>query len=178
MAFKKLYIFVEGNDDELFFRRVIGPEFINYYDDIEIIQYAQQKKAKIDLLLLSINTLKFDYIVISDIDSAESTGAKKRIIKNRFELVSLDNIIIVITEIESWFLAGLPPEVADYLGLDIIDKTDEITKEDFNTYYIKTYRSRIDFMQEVLKHFSIDIARRRNKSFDFFCQKFFENKLK
>ncbi len=173
MSLKKIYIFVEGNDDEMFFRNVFAPKFLKIYDDIEIIQFAQQKKSKIDLFLLSINTLKFDYILATDIDSAESIGSKKRLLKNRFELVSLDNIVVVITEIESWFLAGLPSEVAVNLGLDVIEKTDEITKEDFNTYYIKTYRSRIDFMQEVLKHFSCDLARKRNKSFDFFYRKFF-----
>ncbi len=172
---KKLYIFVEGNDDQMFFQSVFLPRFRAIYDDVEIIQYAQLKKSKVDLFLLSIKTLKFDYMLIADIDLAESIGAKKRFIRHKFELVDLEKIIVVITEIESWFLAGLTDESAEKFGLDIIKKTDEITKEDFNQYYIRTYKSRIDFMQEVLKHYSIDTACQKNKSFNFFYHKFLDD---
>lgn len=177
MALKKLYIFVEGNDDALFFNKVFYRPFRQFYDDIEVLQYAQMKKAKVDLFILSMKTLNFDYFLTADIDDAETIGIKKRFIKHKFDLVDVDKIVIVISEIESWYLAGMPPNIALSLGLDVLDKTDEITKEDFNAYYIRTYRSRIDFMQEVLKHFDIDIARSRNKSFDFFYRKFVESLL-
>ena len=34
---RKLYVFVEGNDDELFFKTVIVPVLKSKYNDIEII---------------------------------------------------------------------------------------------------------------------------------------------
>lgn len=176
MSMKKLYIFVEGNDDQMFFSSVFAPQFRKIYDDVEIIQYAQLKKSKVDLFLLSIKTLKFDYMMIADIDAAETIGTKKRFIRHKFEMVDLENIVVVITEIESWFLAGITEEFSNKFELDSIEKTDEITKEDFNQYYIRTYKSRIDFMQEVLKHYSIEAACRKNKSFNFFFQKYLYNR--
>ncbi len=175
MALRKLYIFVEGTDDALFFNKVFLHRFKKLYDDVEIIQYAQMKKSKVDLFILSINTLNFDYIMLADMDEIETVAEKKRIIKHKFELIDIEKILIVIKEIESWYLAGMPDEFAQSLGLEPIPTTNTITKEDFNLYYIRTYRSRIDFMQEVLKHFSVEIACRKNRSFDYFYKKFFLN---
>lgn len=173
MALRKLYIFVEGTDDALFFNKVFLHRFKKLYDDVEIIQYAQMKKSKVDLFILSINTLNFDYIMLADIDDVQTVAEKKRIIKHKFELVDIEKILIVIKEIESWYLAGLTDDFALSLGLEPIETTNTITKEDFNLYYIRSYRSRIDFMQEVLKHYSVEVACRRNRSFDYFYKKFF-----
>ena len=48
--------------------------------------------------------------------------------------------------------------------------TDELTKEDFNRLIPRRFDSRIDFMFEILKSFSIETAARRNNSFDFFVE--------
>jgi hypothetical protein len=175
MALRKLYIFVEGTDDALFFSKIFVHRFKKIYDDVEIIQYAQMKKSKVELFILSIKTLNFDYIMVADIDEIDTVAEKKRILKHKFELVDVEKIMIVIKEIESWYLAGLTNEFAISLGLDPLETTNDITKEDFNIYYIRTYRSRIDFMQEVLKHYSCETARLKNKSFDFFFKRFFKN---
>ncbi len=172
MSMNKLYIFVEGNDDSLFFKTLFKPIFNDYYDDVEIIQFAQLKKAKVDLFIMSINTLKFDYFLVADIDQCDTITTKKKIIRAKFDKIDSNQIVIVISEIESWFLAGMTAESAANLGLDLIERTDEVTKEDFNAYFIRTYRSRIDFMQEVLKNYSIETARKRNKSFDYFFRQY------
>ena len=46
MKVSKLYIFVEGNDDELFFKKVILPLFLKQYTDVEVFKYAQWKRQK------------------------------------------------------------------------------------------------------------------------------------
>jgi hypothetical protein len=50
--------------------------------------------------------------------------------------------------------------------------TDDLTKEDFNRLIPKNYDSRIDFMFEILKYFSIDSARKKNHSFRFFVERY------
>lgn len=173
MALRKLYIFVEGNDDAMFFKGVIVPFFKKKYDDVEIVQYAQMKKARVDLFLTSIKTLRFDYFITADIDLAPSVAEKKRTIKHRFDCADMDNIIIVVAEIESWFLAGLSEEALEKFNLPFLDRTDFVTKEEFNDYYLHRFKSRIDFMQEILKNYSVEAAMKRNASFSYFFDYFF-----
>lgn len=175
MALKKIYIFVEGNDDALFFKRVMADEFLKLYDDVEVIQYAQMKRAKVDLFILSISTLNFKYVITADIDLARSVNDKKKLIKSKFAQVNDENIIIVVEEIESWYLAGMTEELQIEMGLPILESTDHITKEDFNSYYQVAFRSRIDFMQEVLKNYDLATARQKNRSLNWFYENFLRN---
>lgn len=171
---KLLYIFVEGNDDAMFFSNVIRPLLSEKYEEVEIIKYAQMKKIKVDNFLKSIRTLKFDYILAADIDLQPSVGAKIRIIEDRFSEIDRKKVVIVIKEIESWFLAGLNESTTARFNLPPIYNTEEIFKEDFNQLYRKKFRSRIDFMREILKQYSIEIAMSKNRSFDFFIRNFVE----
>jgi hypothetical protein len=49
--------------------------------------------------------------------------------------------------------------------------TEDISKKQFNNLIPKGFDSRIDFMLEILKYFSIKIAKQKNKSFRYFLQK-------
>ena len=53
MKLRKLYIFVEGNDDELFFKKIMLPLFLKQYADVEVFKYAQWKRQKVGLYLYS-----------------------------------------------------------------------------------------------------------------------------
>lgn len=172
MKLKKLYIFVEGNDDARFFGRVLKPLLLEKFHDVEIIQFAQMKKTKVDLFIQSIKMLKFDYVLTADKDEKYSLNRKKGILCERFELLEEQYIVIVVTEIESWYLAGLTDEKASHFGIELNDSTEPVTKEDFNILYRGKFHSRIDFMQELIKNFDIGTARRRNRSFDFFISKY------
>ena len=170
MKRKKLYIFVEGNDDELFFKRIIQPLFLIHYTDVEIFKYAQWKKQKVELFIQSIVTLDYDYIFTADIDMMETINDKKKIIKNRFSNVDSTKIDVVIKEIESWYLAGVSLEKSSVMNIFLPENTNEITKEDFNEICHRSYRSRIDFMYEILKSYSIDLAKENNDSFNYFVK--------
>ena len=50
--------------------------------------------------------------------------------------------------------------------------TDNLTKEDFNGLIPGKYDSRIDFMFEILKYFSIDSAGKKNHSFRYFAERY------
>lgn len=168
MKFNKLYIFVEGNDDELFFKKIITPLFLKLYNDVEIFKYAQWKRQKVELFLQSIITLDYDFIFTADIDLVETVKGKKQIIRHRFGNIDYNKIIIVIKEIESWYLAGCTKEMSSILNIRLPEETNNITKEDFNAICHTSYRSRIDFMFELLKVFNFNNAREKNESFKYF----------
>ncbi len=181
MKYNKLYIFVEGNDDELFFRKIILPLFLKHYSDVEIFKYAQWKHQKVELFLQSIITLDYDYIFTADIDMLDSVKGKKQVIRHKFGNLDNNKIAIVIKEIESWYLAGCTNEMSSILNIRVPSTTNDITKEDFNAICHQTYRSRIDFMFELLKVFNYSTAEERNDSFRFFLDIFnleYDNKDK
>lgn len=78
---------------------------------------------------------------------------------------------MVIKKIESWYLAGLDDSPCKQLGIPSYTNTEDITKEQFNRLMSKKFDSRIDFMQEILKYFQVEIAKQKNKSFNYLLEK-------
>jgi len=165
---KRLFILVEGEDDVRFFGRIIKPLFAGRYDSVGIVPYACTKREKVSRFIKSVRLMKNDYIFVADIDNEGSVREKKQVLYSRYSEVEGRNIVVVIKEIESWYLAGLSAGSAHHLGLRSITETDTISKEDFNGIIPSRFSSRIDFMFEILKFFSIHEAIRRNQSFSYF----------
>jgi hypothetical protein len=168
----RIFILVEGEDDVRFFGRIIKPLLINRYDAVEIIPYASIKRTKVDNFLKSIRLMNSDYIFVADIDAEQSVRDKKQVLYSHFSHIDGGSIIVVIKEIESWYYAGLTQESVQDLEVPNLPLTDDLTKEDFNRLIPRKYDSRIDFMFEILKYFSIDSARKKNHSFRFFIERY------
>jgi hypothetical protein len=113
-----------------------------------------------------------DYIFVADIDSEHSVRDKKQILYFHFRHISGHSIVIVIKEIESWYYAGLSATAAQELGVADLPSTDELFKEDFNLQMPRHFDSRIDFMFEILKTFSLETAVLKNRSFKFFVERY------
>ena len=77
MGYKRLFIWVEGDDDERFFEKIIEPKLRNKYDFVETRRYASLKKEKRDNFLKSIKAMGADYIYVIDINNSPSVTAKK-----------------------------------------------------------------------------------------------------
>ena len=165
---KRLYILVEGGDDVRFFGRIIKPLFVSRYDSVEIITYACIRREKVNKLLQSIRQMGNDYIFVADIDTERSVRDKKQILYCRFSELDGASIVVVVKEIESWYLAGIKETLARRIHIPNLMSTDDLTKEDFNALIPYEFDSRIDFMFEILKEFSTDTAQQKNRSFRFF----------
>jgi hypothetical protein len=169
---RRLFIMVEGEDDVRFFGRIIKPILAPRYDSVEIIPYACIKRDKVNRFLQSVSQMKNDYIFVADIDFEHSVRDKKQILYYRFSNIDGRSIVIVIKEIESWYYAGISGDLARELGVADLESTNDLTKEDFNSLIPKRFDSRIDFMFEILKSFSVETAVRKNNSFDFFVSRY------
>jgi hypothetical protein len=168
MTGRRLFIFLEGNDDQRFFSRIIRPLFSGRYGSVELILYASMKSVRVCKFIRSVKAMGHDYMVVADIDQEHSVREKKQVIQARFCDVDPRVVVVIIQEIESWYLAGIDSRSARELGVRPVLSTDQITKEHFNRRIPARYPSRIAFMLEILARFSIPEAMARNRSFHYF----------
>lgn len=172
MNYKVLYIWVEGRDDNLFINEIVKPLFAQAYDWVEIIEYAAKRKRYVTQFIKSIKDMKAVYIFMTDMDASPCISQRKQRLQKTFKNIDADKTIVVIQEIEGWYLAGLDEDSSKALGLPLLKHTNDISKEDFNQLIAKKSTSRIDFMLEILKRFSSEVAKQKNHSFKYFIEKY------
>jgi hypothetical protein len=172
MTDKRLFIFVEGNDDQRFFAKVIRPVLASRYASVELVMYACMKREKVCRFIRSVISMNHDFIMVADIDQEPDVWAKKEVIQHRFCAIDRGHIVVIVMEIESWYMAGLNDQTAKTLGVRPIKRTDHLTKEHFNRRIPRRYHSRISFMQDILDNYSSETAMEKNRSFRYFARLF------
>jgi hypothetical protein len=172
MGFKQLFILVEGDDDERFFEQIIKPKFGERYDSVKLWKYAPKRHEKIINFPKSIKSMGADYIYITDFNEAPCISGRKQRVEDKIQIIDKNRIVIVKPEIESWYLAGLNIKDCKHLAISHEESTDNITKERFNSIIPIKFDSRIDFTLEILKCFSLELAKRKNVSLKYFVEKY------
>ena len=164
-----LGLFVEGNDDERFFKRVLHSKFKKKYQtEVHIIRYQEIKKGAIEGYIKS-----FDYncFFFRDNDHGDCKKFCEKLLKD-YDKLSKEKIIVIIEEIESWYLAGINKEVAKQYKIKLDTTTDNLTKEHFKDIIKKSLFGYdiTDAMSEILIKFNFEQAKKRNSSFNSFCE--------
>lgn len=167
MAYKALYLFVEGDDDERFAMTVVSPRLLKRHDWVDTFQYAQEKPAKVNSYLRSIKAMDAEYFFLADINYSPCFPAKRQALLGKFKELESGRVVIVVKEVESWYLAGVPSN--NSFGVSVPADTTSLMKEQFNATVPKPFDSRIADMVEVLKLFDVKTARARNSSFHYFA---------
>jgi len=167
-----LFIWVEGNDDERFFKTVISPMFHQKYKSINFLKYAEWTRKKICNYLRSIKGMNAHYLFVVDINRAPCVTQKKQEIQREYKNIDEDRIVVVIKVIESWYVAGLHHASCKKLGVRYFrDPTETVAKDRFNRLMPKKLGPRTNFMIEILNRFSVETAKKRNGSFRYFIEK-------
>ena len=176
LVYQRLFILVEGDDDERFFERLIKPMYEQICDYVSFWKYSRQKLEKVNGFLNGINSIPHaDYIFVADMDDSPCVTDRKERITSQFKKLSEDRILVICREIESWYLAGLNDDSRRQIKIRRrFNKTDSISKEQFDRMMPNKFVSRIDFMQEIMKLFDRETALTKNTSFEYFMQKYKE----
>ena len=172
IGWTRLYVLVEGLDDKRFFEGIMKPLLEEKHDSVIVREYAQRRPLKVRKFIQAIKAMNDRYIFVADINEAPCVTARKHQVQGKFTSVDEDRVMVTIREIESWYLGGLDHTNCGKLGVPHTDTTDSITKEQFDAFIPKRFGSRKDFMLEILKCFSMETAKRKNKSLEYFVEKY------
>lgn len=175
MIFSKLFLFLEGDDDERFFRKIFLNELEKTYCSIEIIKYAQMSKVNIRKLVKSIERKdSWDYIFINDIDMFNCFPEKKNSIMESYRLSSNQKIVVVIKEIESWYLAGIDNDFLRSINAGLMDRTSSYINKEFFNELLPNRIPRTNFMNKILENYNLQRAIQNNDSFAYFTRTFLD----
>jgi len=171
--YRELYILFEGDDDQRFVEKIIKPRLQKTYDYIGLYQYAQRSKVKVENFLQSVIAKKSDYFCLVDIDQHPCVTKRKAHIKStKFGPVPDTNIFVVKKEIEGWYLAGLNESRCKELRLNVPKHTNFIGKQGFEDLLSQSKLGCSTVCKiEILNKFDLEIAKTKNHSFNYFCNK-------
>ena len=169
MKYERLHVLVEGRDDREFFNAVIRPICAQQYDHVQIWEYAGEMIERRIKYINSICAMNADYLFVADINSSPCVTEKKtRVANSHKEMIEAERIVVVVKEIESWYLAGVDNQICQELGIASLAQTDHVTKEIFREMIPRRFKgSAVDFMTVILKGFSTKLAQSRNRSFGY-----------
>ena len=131
--------------------------------DEEVARLTEGFKAK-----------NYDYICVADINNAPCvSGRKREKQEEEFKNIDENRIVIVVKKIEGWYLAGLDDDACKKFGFPPFDTTDVFGKGKFKELQRRAdFNSRVNFLREILRYFDIETAKRKNKSFRYFVEKY------
>lgn len=160
-----LYIFVEGTDDELYFRSVFGNQLTN----CQYVPYAHMKKEKLNSFIQSIGCIPHaSYLFFADADGKDNPTRISELLDG-CPALSSQNIWIVRYEIESWYYAGLSMSDSKKLGLRRYQEdTNTLTKEQFVAKLLRP-SEKAYIMQRILELYNLACAIGRNESLSHFA---------
>jgi hypothetical protein len=173
MPFRQLFLFVEGDDDERFFRFVLEPLLRATYDEIHYVKFSQMKWEKLRGFLRSLEAMRADYLLIRDQDRYPCITATKEAVRKIHSQIDPGRIQIVQPEIEGWYCAGIRRDHPGLGGLDVVtcDETSGVTKERFEREVLRGGGPRAAAMVGILETFDRETAAHRNASFRYFIEK-------
>lgn len=173
MSYTEVWLFSEGDDDHRFLEHLIVPLLEREYTCVTHYDYAQTSPPKVAKFLSHLQHQGIDYIFFGDIDSHPCITLCKQRLEERYGVPDLENIIIVVREIESWYLAGIDCKRRRKLGLQNMPRqTDNLSKEQFNSSTPSKARTRIALKHKILEAFCVSLARKNNRSFRYFTDKY------
>lgn len=169
---KRLAILIEGNREEDFIRRIVEPIMIEVEKYCEVITYKFPKVPKHinEIYVRTVLDMNDDILCLTDITGFRSKRDKKeRVQQDHVGNIGDDKVIVIIREIESWYLAGVSRSCCRRLRIDYYHVTDNIGKEEFHEIIAKSkFKPRWVCCLEMLRNYDVTLAKQKNRSFNCF----------
>lgn len=168
------YVFlVKGGADKRFIENIIVPEVD--HRKTNVIEYSEDPDTHVNDLIYAFHGMYRDLYLLRDFDfgkqGCSTISDRKDFVEGKFGELNRDEIIIVKDEIEGWYLAGIRKKDEKRFGISVPNNTENIGKRAFKEKLGNSnFSSSINFQQEIIKSYSIKLAKRKNSSFDYFTE--------
>ena len=175
MSQKPLYVLVEGPTDQMLFQSEAMDQVVRQrFPYAHVITWASETKDDLVGLLRGIIADGAPYIFLCDKESAfVCIQTRKQYALSRCPNVAVDRILIVVREIECWYIAGMSQTFSNQYGFAIPDNSEDFAKPRFEDLSTRLkFASPEDMMIEILKTFSVQNAALRNTSFSRLVEKY------
>lgn len=148
---------------------------LDKYSVVHIRKYASERRLKLGQFIRLINR-DDEYIFVVDMDNAKNDVERKNCVtENIADNVEHKKIVIIKKEIESWYQAGLNQKDSASLGIEYVSDTELVTKGMLYNTMPSKFITKDDFLIEIMKNFSVDEAKKHNKSFHSCYDKIMED---
>lgn len=165
---KYLYIFVEGDEDLIFFEnKVVKDYFLNSFISIKCIPYANEPKKNIKRLIQAFKSRSYlKYLFVADLDAHPCVTKRVDNLLIKYPYLEKERILVIIKEIECWYLAGLPEKFITKFKFKFRKHNEKITKEDFEEKIPSSY-TKLEFLIESAHNFDLELGKSTNRSIDY-----------
>jgi hypothetical protein len=168
----ELHILLEGEDDSRLFKRILLPIWKVEYNPVCIYEYSNEPDEWINDQIRGFNLRAVDFFFVADLDRTRCITQKKDELISRFPNLPAEKIVIVVKSIEAWYAAGLTKKGCTRLNVVIPDDPRPIGKAGLRKCMGTSCASLRDFKIEILGYYSLKLARKRSKSFQYFFSKY------
>lgn len=173
----KLYIFVEGQWDKLFFDKKLHWKIreMGRYSDVIIRQYANTPNETISKYVRSFIQNNDTCWFVGDIDKVNPASDNpiadaSTELQQKYSLSPEISIIIIVKNIEHWYCAGINDEAAEALEIWQWSQDGKCNKMQFESKRPKKFSNETDFRSEMLKKFDYEVAQRNTSFADFMSE--------
>ena len=192
----KLYIFVEGEHDEDFFKKILNQELNRKYGELECKRYGENNFKERKLIKNIINKKQNNFIFCLDLDKNKESIKKeevanyfdigkvsskkekkqgkklkkKKILKEEFQIEFSDienKMYVVVQMIESWYLAGFDTNFCTKKHIEFYPDTEEITKGTFKKIARELRKDPDRIRDELIRSGKFSISEARNRNKSF-----------
>ncbi len=158
-----LHCFIEGQDDETFFKHILLQS-----DEVDFYQFSQKTVMQVNRYLKTLKQIGDPYLFFADSDG-NSPDIKKNKLTQKYSELDIGNVYVVQYEIESWLLAGTNKEFGvRHKFKEYYRNTNLVTKEMFLTCTSMCVETKLTLMLEMLSEYDYFLATERNDTFEKF----------
>lgn len=158
-----IYVLVEGSDDVRFVDRVLRPILEPKFGLVKTWEYAKKKDEAINGFIKSIQSMQEECLFLVDADN-KSQAQIISTYTSKFNNLCSSKVNVVLREIEAWYLSGINEKTTTLkLAKSIPKDTSSITKEMFDTYFMRT--TGMEAKVESLNTYDVTLACQRSPSF-------------
>lgn len=167
----KLIFFVEGDDDQRFLERIIGPIVSENFLLVRYFRYASSVPKDVCNTLKTLESAGWHYLFLADRDQNTCITKKREAVCEKMQAVSPERIVIVDGEIESWYVSGVDSGKAKTIGIKMPRAVETFSKEHLQRSTNRKFPTATDLKLFLLDNYSLTEARTRSNSLAYLCRK-------